>query len=95
VNKWDGGLLKPVTQIELEYGINAGVNVRSLADGIVPLQEEHDARLERGIGIEAWMGMDEREKALIVAHRRNRIAIHNLQEEAQIKKSKRDAKRHR
>ena len=57
------------------------------------LYEEHSARLERGIGLEAWGEMGEMEKALIVASRRTRIAIHNLQEEAQIEQSKRDAKR--
>ena len=62
---------------------------------MVPLFEEHQARLERGIGLEAWSEMAEMEKALIVASRRIKMAIHNLQEEAQIKKSERDAKRKR
>lgn len=64
-----------------------------MAVGLVPLYEEHESRLERGIDIEEWMAMDEREKALLIAARRIRIAIHNLQEEAQIKKANRDMKR--
>lgn len=64
-----------------------------MAAGLVPLYEEHEARLERGIDIKEWMAMDEREKALLIAARRIRIAIHNLQEEAQIKQANRDMKR--
>ena len=75
--------------------MSAGVELRSPADGIVPIYEEHEARLERNIGIEAWMEMDEREKAIIVAARRIRIAISNLQSEAEIKQSEREARRKR
>lgn len=79
----------------MEHGINAGIMVRSLANGIVPIYEEHEARLERGIGIDDWMRMDEREKALLIASRRIHLAIHNLQEEAQIRQAQREAKRRR
>ena len=75
--------------------MNAGVKLRAYGTGMVPLYEEHQARLERGIGLDAWNEMAEMEKALIVASRRIKMAIHNLQEEAQIKKSERDAKRKR
>jgi len=64
-----------------------------MARGIVPIYEEHEARLERGIGVDAWMEMDEREKALIIAARRTRIAIANLQAEAEIEQSNREMKR--
>jgi len=83
----------PVTKIELEHGVSAGVTLRSPAYGLVPIYEEHEARLERGIGVQAWMDMDETEKALIVAARRIRIAIANLQAEAEIKRSEQEAKR--
>jgi hypothetical protein len=83
----------PVTKIELDHGVNAGIEVRSLAAGIVPIHEEHEARLERGLVLDAWLAMDEREKALIIASRRIRNAIHNLQEEAQIKQAEKNAKR--
>ena len=86
---------KSVTQIELEHGINAGIGIRSLAAGLVPLYEEHETRLERGYSVETWMNMDEREKALVLAARRIRIAIGNLQEEAQIKQAEKNAKRHK
>ena len=60
---------------------------------MVPLYEEHEARLERGIGLEAWAAMEEGEKALIIASRRIRLAVHNLQEEAQIEQAKRNTRR--
>lgn len=84
----------PVTEIELDYGISAGIHLQSIGTDMVPLQEEHDARLERGIDLNTWCGMDVLEKALIVAHRRNRIAIQNLHTEAEIRKAERDAKKH-
>lgn len=83
----------PVTRIELDHGVSAGIGLRLLGEGIVPLQEEHEARLERGIGIEEWMKMDSMEKALLIAVRRVHFAIENLNAEAQIKKAERDMKK--
>jgi len=88
-----GGVNAPVSRIELEHGVSSGVSLRSYGKGMIPIYEEHMTRLERGIGLDAWSEMEEMEKALIVASRRIRIAMHNLQEEAQIKKSERDSKR--
>lgn len=82
-----------VTRIELDYGVSAGIKLRSLGEGVVPLQEEHEARLERGIGLDAWMSMDVREKALIIAVRRVRGAIHNINTEVQIKHAQRTMRR--
>lgn len=73
--------------------MSAGIHLRSLGEGIVPIQEEHEARLERGIGVEAWMAMDVTEKALVIAIRRTRISIENINTEAQIKHAERMAKR--
>ncbi len=86
-NKFVGGVLTPVSRIELEFGVNSGVNLRSYS-GTIPIYEEHEARLERGISLDGWDTMEEFEKALIVASRRIRLAMSNLQEEAQIRKSK-------
>lgn len=61
----------------------------------MPIYEEHEARLERNISLEAWMKMQEMEKALIVAARRIQIASKNLQAEAEIAHSEREAKKHR
>lgn len=60
---------------------------------MVPLHEEHEARLERGISLTIWSGMEMYEKALLIANRRIRIQIKNLQAEAEIRDAKRKAKR--
>lgn len=83
----------PVSRIELEHGVSAGVRLKAYGEGMVPLYEEHEARLERGISLEAWYAMEEMEKALIVASRRIRFMLHNLQEEAQIRQANRKTKR--
>lgn len=93
MTKTEGERDIPVTQIELKYGISAGIHLRALANGMVTLQEEHGTRLERGISLQAWADMPEMEKALAIAQRRNATAIHNLYSEAEIDKAKRDAKR--
>jgi len=84
----------PVTEIELEHGVSAGVQLRSPSAGLVPIYEEHETRLERGIDIQTWMEMEETEKALIVAARRIRIALANLQAEAEIAYSEREIRKH-
>ena len=81
--------------MELEYGVGTGIRLSGVATGLVSVQEEHEARLERGIGLYDWGKMDLMEKALIVAVRRNRIAMQNIQTEAEIRKSEREMKRSR
>lgn len=78
----------PVTSVELDHAVRSGAELRSLAPGMVPLYEEHTARLEAGLRLNDWQEMDEIEKALIIAARRIRIALENLQAEAQIKAAK-------
>lgn len=60
---------------------------------MVPIYEEHSARLEANIRLAEWQEMDVIEKALIIAQRRNRVALENLQAEAQIKAAQRRSKR--
>lgn len=60
---------------------------------MVPVQEEHEARLERGINLVDWGRMEMMEKALIIAARRNRNAINNIYTEAEIRDAERKAKR--
>lgn len=82
-----------VTEIELDHAVYAGVNQSAQGDDLVTLQEEHEARLERGLNVEAWSRMEMYEKALLIAARRNRIAIANQQAEAEIQKNIQEAKR--
>lgn len=82
-----------ITEIELENGIEIGVSLRKLGIDLVPIFEEQSARLERGISVSEWSGMNETEKALIIARRRIALQMRNLQTEAEIRKMKRDANR--
>jgi len=77
-----------VTEIELDHAVSSGAVLRTLGAGMVPVFEEHTARLERNIRLEEWETMDPFEKALIIAQRRIGIALENLQAEAQIKAAK-------
>jgi hypothetical protein len=60
---------------------------------MVPIYEEHSARLERNISIKDWYAMEAMERAMVVAVRRIDISMKNHQAEAEIAQSKRDAKR--
>ena len=75
-----------ITRIELEHAVSAGVSLRSLGNDIVPVYEEHTARLEKGINLETWSNMGRIEKALIIAMRRVGATLQNLQTEAEIRK---------
>jgi hypothetical protein len=83
----------PVTKVELSNGINAGIRLNILSNGLIPIFEEHEARLERNISLKSWADMHYMEKALIVADRRIRNATQNIQAEAEIEKMKADAKK--
>lgn len=90
-----GELDLPVTRVELEFGVSAGVQLRAMAGGMVPIYEEHEARLERGIPLETWGQMDVDEKALLIANRRIRNQLANLQAEAEIRAQKREARKYK
>ena len=82
-----------MTRVELDHAVSAGVELKALGADMVPLYEEHEARLERGISLADWGGMDVMERALVVAQRRIRIALENIQAEAQIQHAKRNARK--
>jgi predicted GTPase len=69
------------------------VRLQTIGIDMVPLQEEHEARLERNIRLADWGAMDVMEKALIIASRRIQTAIRNLNTEAEIKQAERTARR--
>lgn len=71
------------------------MKLRAPARGLVPIYEEHETRLERGINIQDWMRISETEKALMVAVRRTHQAISNLQAEAEIRHTEREARKRR
>ncbi len=67
--------------------------MRKLGADLVPVYEEHTARIERGISIADWLEMDETEKALIIARRRVGIQMQNLQTDAEIRKAKQESRK--
>jgi len=89
VSKQYDDIRVPVTEIELDHAVASGAQLRLLGENLVPLYEEHTARLEAGLDLDRWQMLDPFEKALIIAQRRIRLALENLQAEAQIKAAKR------
>lgn len=82
-----------MTEVELEFGVSAGINLRSLGNGLVPIFEEHETRTEIGKSIDEWYAMTHMERAFSVAQRRVRNAMKNLQAEAEIRQAKKEANR--
>ena len=76
-----------VTEIELDHGINAGIRLRSIGKGMVPLFEEHEIRIENKMSLEDWDKIPYMERAIIIAVSRTKRAITNLQSEAEIRDS--------
>lgn len=93
VTKQVGDLRENITRIELDHGVSAGVMWGSLGADMVPLFEEHSARLERDYTLTEWYALDTMERALVVAHRRIDMASKNLQSEAEIRDAKRKARK--
>lgn len=82
-----------ITRVELDNYISAGVRWGSLDADMVPIFEEHAARLEKNYKLSEWYELDRMERAMIIAVRRIDIAAKNLQTEAEIKKAQQDAKK--
>lgn len=93
VTKQIGDLRENITRIELDNAVSAGVLWGSLGADMVPLFEEHSARLERDYTLAEWYALDRMERALVVAHRRIDMASRNLQSEAEIRDAKRKSKK--
>jgi hypothetical protein len=81
-----------VTEIELEHGVSAGIVWQALAPGMVPVYEEHSARLRAHISLSEWTGMSPMERAVAIALDRVGRAIENQQAEAEIRHMERKSK---
>lgn len=95
VTKQVGEVQESVTRIEPEKPISTGIQWRSIGIGFVPTYEEHTARLERGLSVQAWYSMDAMERAMIIAMRRLEMASRNIASEAEAKAAEQNAKRNR
>lgn len=93
VTRRQGEIDLPVTAIELEHAVYSGAKLKILAEGMVPVFEEQEARVERGLSLETWGSMPLYEKALIIAIRRTNISLQNLQNEAEIRDAERKARK--
>ena len=93
VTKQVGYVPENVTHVELENATSAGVRWGSLASDMVPLFEEHLARLEKNYKMDEWYKIDRMERAMVVAVRRVDIATKNHQTEAEIKNATKKAGR--
>jgi len=89
----NGSISVPVTRVELEHAVSSGAELKVIGADMVPLYEEHTARLEIGCNLKQWEEMDVTEKALVIAQRRIKIALENIQAEAQIRQAKRNSGR--
>lgn len=82
-----------MTEVELDHAIYSGAQLKRLTEGMVPLQEEHEARLERNLGLSEWAAMPRLDKAFIIAVRRNHFALQNIQSDVETTQAEVRAKR--
>lgn len=93
VTKQIGEVREPVTHVELDHAISAGITWGALGPDMVPIFEEHATRMENKYTLEAWYALPAMERALAVALRRIDMASKNLQSEAELRDAKRNAKK--
>ena len=80
-----------ITSVEVENQVSAGIKWRSLGPDMVPIFEEHSARLERGYTLTAWYALEPMERAIVIAQRRLENASKNLHNDAQTAHAKKNA----
>ena len=78
-----------VTEVELEHGVSAGIGLRSLGKGMIPVFEEHDVRIDNKMSLTEWDKLPYMERVILVAMTRTRRAMSNLQSEAEIRNADR------
>ena len=82
-------LTRNVTEVELEHGISAGIGLRSFGNGMIPVFEEHDVRIENRMTLAEWDELPYMERVIIIAVSRTKRAMSNLQAEAEARDIKR------
>ena len=66
--------------------------MRSLGNGMIPVFEEQDVRIENRMSLAEWDEVPYMERVMIIAVSRIRKAISNLQSEAEIRDADRKRK---
>lgn len=76
--------------------MSAGIYLRSLYKGLVPIYEVEAARQAGRYSLEHWYSeMSEMERALVIARRRIENQMKNLQSEAEAEQLRREANKNR
>jgi len=88
-----GEVEENITKVELGESISAGIKLGAIGEGMVPIFEEHSARLERGYSLEQWYALAPMERAIVIAVRRIDVATKNHQQEAEARHVKRGMKK--
>jgi hypothetical protein len=78
-----------VTEVELDHGVSAGIGLRSFGNGMVSVFEEQDVRIDNKMSLAEWDELPYMERVIIIATKRVKRAMKNLQAEAEIRESKR------
>lgn len=93
VTKRVGETNQLVTRVELERRVNAGIQWRSIGDGMVPIFEEHSVRIQRNFTVEQWEKLEPMERAIVIAEHRIDNAMKGHYAEAESRQMRQDAKR--
>lgn len=93
VTKQIGEVREPVTRVELDHAVSAGITWGALGSDMVPIFEEHATRMENRLTMNDWYALEPMERAMAVAFRRIDMASRNLQSEAELRDAKRNAKK--
>ena len=77
-------VFEDLINIPISSGISAGIRIKTLISGLVPVYEEHAARNAEGYNIQEWYALDPFDRAFAVAMFRTKNAIEAHQNEAEI-----------
>ena len=81
-------VFEDLLNIPITSGISAGIRLRTLTFGLVPVYEEHAARKSEGYNVKEWYELSPFERAFTVAIFRIEKAIEAHQSEAEIESIK-------
>ena len=81
-----------LVNIPIFSGISAGIRLKTLIFGLVPVYEEHAARKSEGYKLKEWYELSSFERAFAVAVFRTEKAIESHQNDAEIAEMKKKNK---
>ena len=85
-------VFEDLINIPITSGISAGIRIKTLISGLVPVYEEHAARKAEGYKMEEWYALDPFDRAFAVAMFRTKNSIEAHQNEAEIDQMKKKNK---